>query len=72
MTEKEVSKELDSSYKFVMKTTPLILKSTIHTALERSREIYKHSRGIFIPGKQCVQSLILFQQYFIQGKDYSS
>ena len=44
----------------------------MHTALERSRDIYKRHKGLFIQGKQCVQSLIMFQQYFIQGKDFSA
>ena len=70
MNEKELPTELEEPQRFILKTSPIIVKSAIHMALERSREMYKRHRGIFIQGKQCIQSLIMFQQYFIQGKTH--
>lgn len=68
MNEKEVPKELVEDFKLIMKKTPIIIKSSINTACERSGE-YAKAQNYFI-GKSCIQSLILFQQYFIQGKSY--
>lgn len=51
-----------------MKKIPIIIKSSIHIAYERSMEFAK-SQNFFI-GKNCLKSLILFQQYFIQGKEH--
>lgn len=51
-----------------MKKTPIIIKSSIHLAYERSGEFAK-AQNYFI-GINCIKSLILFQQYFIQGKSY--
>jgi len=68
LNEKEVSKELEEDYKFIMKKTPAIIKSSVHTACERSSEMIK-GQPYFI-GKLCIFSLILFQQYFIQGRSY--
>lgn len=51
-----------------MKKTPAIIKSSIHSACERSSEMVK-GQPYFI-GKLCIYSLILFQQYFIQGRSY--
>lgn len=51
-----------------MKKTPCIIKSSIHAACERSSE-YVKAQNYFV-GKNCMRSLILFQQYFIQGRSY--
>jgi len=52
-----------------MKTVPIIIKSAIHTASARSSEQIQQIPNYFI-GKTCIYSLILFGQYFIQGKSY--
>lgn len=70
INEKEVPSELEEDYKLILKTTPIIIKSSINTAFGRSLEFVK-TQNYFI-GKNCLTSLILFQQYFIQGKDYES
>jgi len=62
--------ELEEDYKLIMKKTPIIIKSSINTAFERSIELVR-GQNYFI-GKNCLKSLILFQQYFIQGKDYET
>jgi hypothetical protein len=62
--------ELEEDYKLIMKKTPIIIKSSINTAFERSIE-YVRGQNFFV-GKNCLKSLILFQQYFIQGKDYET
>jgi hypothetical protein len=53
-----------------MKKTPIIIKSSINLACERSREELK-AYDIFV-GKNAVYSLIMFQQLFIQGKSHES
>ena len=53
-----------------MKKTPIIIKSSINTACERSNDFAK-TQNYFI-GKNCIRSLILFQQYFIQGKSFEN
>jgi hypothetical protein len=68
VNEKEVPAELEEDSKLIMKKTPIIIKSSINSAYERSLEFAK-TQGFFI-GKNCLKSLILFQQYFIQGKQY--
>jgi len=40
-------------------------------AYERSLEYFKRSYPDVFVGKNCLQSLILFQQYFIQGKSFT-
>jgi hypothetical protein len=68
VNEKEVPTELEEDSKLIMKKTPVIIKSSINSAYERSLEFAK-AQNFFI-GKYCLKSLILFQQYFIQGKQY--
>ena len=60
--------ELQKDYLFIMKKTPVIIKSSVHTASERSTEMARGSQ--FFVGKLCISSLILFQQHFIQGCNY--
>lgn len=52
-----------------MRTTPTILKSAVHAACERSVE-YARAHPNFFVGKNCVKSLLLFGQHFIQGRSY--
>ena len=68
VNEKEVAEELQEDLKLIMKTTPVIIKSTINGASERSHEMFKGKP--FFAGKMCIESLIMFQQYFIQGKKH--
>ncbi len=68
VNEKEVPVELEEDSKLIMKKTPIIIKSSINSAYQRSLE-FARTQGFFI-GKNCLKSLILFQQYFIQGKQY--
>lgn len=70
MNEIEVPEELLDDYKFIMKKAPMIIKSSINIAVERSREQVKVAASNIFIGKSCVNSLILFGQYFIQGKSY--
>ena len=56
--------------KLILRKTPVIIKSCIHTAYERSIE-YVKGHNYFL-GKGCLRSLILFQQYFIQGRSYET
>jgi hypothetical protein len=57
-----------------MKKTPMIVKSSVSYAVERSNEQIKYRKDLvnsgYFVGKNCVVSLILFGQYFIQGKTY--
>jgi hypothetical protein len=68
INEKEVPKELEEDYKLILRKTPVIVKSSVNTACERSTE-YARGQQFFI-GKLCIESLILFQQHFIQGRSY--
>ena len=54
-----------------MKKTPIIIKSSINIAFERSIEFFKKNHPDIFIGKNCLKSLILFQQYFIQGKSFN-
>lgn len=53
-----------------MKKAPVILKSCINIACERSKEMFRGHE--FFVGVNCVQSLIMFEQYFIQGKCFET
>lgn len=59
-------------YKFIMKKVPILIKSIIMMGYERSNEMIARFRPEMFVGGNAISSLILFGQYFMQGKSVES
>ena len=59
-------------YKYIMKKVPILVKSIIMMSQERSNEMVARYRPEIFVGGNAISSLIMFGQYFIQGKSMES
>lgn len=59
-------------FKYIMKKVPILIKSIIMMGLERSNEMVARFRPDIFVGGNALSSLIIFEQYFIQGKSLQS
>jgi hypothetical protein len=55
-------------HRFIMKKVPILLKSIIMMGFDRSNEMIARFRPDIFIGGHALGSLIVFGQYFIQGK----
>ena len=68
VSEKKMPPELMDDFRFIMKKIPVLVKASVMLGLERSNEMVARYRPEVFVGGNALKSLIIFGQYFIQGK----
>lgn len=72
INEKKMPNELVDDLRFIMKKAPVLIKAIIMIASERSNEMIVRFRPELFVGANAIGSLIVFGQYFIQGRSLNA